>query len=76
MKCKTRGGAEELILSMLKLCVERSKEWLQVTAAFKMEALKPPGLIPLKQVELLKKYGNAFCVHIWPNSFQNHLKKY
>jgi hypothetical protein len=40
---------------MLKRCVERSGERLQAMATFKMEALKPPRLRPIKQVELFKK---------------------
>jgi hypothetical protein len=75
MKCKTHNGAEVVIQSMLKRGVERSGERLQSMAAFKMEALKPPGLRPIKKVELFKKSGHMFLVHTGLNSAWNRLKK-
>jgi hypothetical protein len=59
---------------MLKRGVERSGDRLQAMATFKMEALQPPGLRPIKQVELFKKFDRLFLVHTGPNAALNHLK--
>jgi hypothetical protein len=75
MKCKTHDGAEVVSQSMLKRGVERSGERLQEMTTFKMEAFQPPGLRPIKQVELFKKIDGSFLVHTGPKSALNHLKK-
>jgi hypothetical protein len=36
-------------------------------ATFKMETLQPPGLRPIKQVELFKKIDRSFLVHTGPS---------
>jgi hypothetical protein len=75
MKCKTRDGEEAVSRSMLKRGFERSGERLQAIETFKIESLQPPGVIPIKDVELFKKIARSFLVHTGPNSALNHLKK-
>jgi hypothetical protein len=74
MKYKTHDGAEVVSQSTLKRGVERSGERLQAMETLKIKALKPPGLRPIKQVELFKKIIRSFIVHTGPNSALNRLK--
>jgi hypothetical protein len=75
MKYKTHDGTEVVSQSMLKRGVERSGERLQAMATFKIEALQPPGLRSIKQVELFKKI-QPFVPHAhWAELCPVHLRK-
>jgi hypothetical protein len=65
MKCATHDGVEFVLQPVIKrgtkLCDARTKEIQE----FRLENLKPPGLRPLKQVELYKKFRPCVSRQYW-----------
>jgi hypothetical protein len=56
MKCVTHDGAKSVLQPMLKRGAKLSDERRKEIQDYVLETLKPPGLRPIKQVELYKNF--------------------
>jgi hypothetical protein len=69
IQCSTHDGAEFMMQPMLKRGLALSDKRFEEIQKFVLQTLKPPGLRPIKQVELYKKSRTYVPRQYWDETF-------